>query len=457
MKSWLTAALDYVPRWIDYQMRLSEQPGCSISIAHRGTVVFEQAYGYASLASGEALTPRHRLRVASHSKTFTAAGIMKLREADKVRLDDPVGGYVDGLHPKIARATVGQLLSHSAGIIRDGLDAGQWQDRRPYLDEAELRAALTDAPIIPASTRFKYSNHGFGLLGLVIEAVSGMPYRDWIRRTIVVPSKLAETEPDMPLPDGAVMGRGHTGKLPLGRRLVVPGTNDTRALSAATGFVSTASDLVRFFASLDPAARHSVLSPESRREMIRRQWSDAHSSLPRHYGLGVILGTIGDWEWFGHSGGFQSCISRTTVIPGKDLAVSILTNAVDGYAHPWSDGVLQILRGYESRGAPTKRTEDWCGRWWTLWGPIDLVPMKDHVLLCAPGLMNPLMDAGEIAVTGDDTGTIRLAGGFASHGEQAKLVRDGDGKVVELVLGGSRLLPEEAIAAELESRYGKNT
>jgi len=316
MKSWLTAALDYVPRWIDYQMRLSEQPGCSISIAHRGKVVLEQAFGYASLASGEALTPRHRLRVASHSKTFTAAGIMKLREADKLRLDDPVGRYVDGLHPKIARATVGQLLSHSAGIIRDGLDAGQWQDRRPYLDEAELRAALTEAPIIPASTRFKYSNHGFGLLGLVIEAVTGMPYRDWIRRSIVVPSKLAETEPDMPLPDGAVLGRGHTGKLPLGRRVVVPGTNDTRALGSATGFVSTASDLVRFFASLDPAARRSVLSPESRREMIRRQWSDAHSSLPRHYGLGVILGDLGDWEWFGHSGGFQSCISRTTVIPG---------------------------------------------------------------------------------------------------------------------------------------------
>ena len=456
MKSWLTAALDYVPRWIDYQMRLSEQPGCSISIAHRGKVVLEQAFGYASLASGEALTPRHRLRVASHSKTFTAAGIMKLREADKLRLDDPVGRYIDGLHPKIARATVGQLLSHSAGIIRDGLDAGQWQDRRPYLDEAELRAALTEPPIIPASTRFKYSNHGFGLLGLVIEAVTGMPYRDWIRRTIVVPSKLAETEPDMPLPDGAVMGRGHTGKLPLGRRIVVPGTNDTRALSSATGFVSTASDLVRFFASLDPAARRSVLSPESRREMIRRQWSDAHSSLPRHYGLGVILGDLGDWEWFGHSGGFQSCISRTTVIPGKDLAVSILTNAVDGYAHPWSDGVLHILRGFESRGAPTRRTEDWCGRWWTLWGPIDLVPVKDHVLLCAPGMMNPMMDAAEIAVTGDDTGTIRLAGGFANHGEQAKLVRGGNGKVVELVLGGNRLIPEEAIAAELEGRYGKN-
>lgn len=454
MKTWLNAALDYIPRWIEHQMRLSEQPGCAIAVAHRGTVVLEQAFGVADLATGEPLTPRHRLRVASHSKSFTAAGILKLREADRLRLDDPVGRYVNGLHPKVAAATIAQLMSHSAGLIRDGLDAGQWQDRRPYLDATELRAALAEPPILPASTRFKYSNHGFGLLGLVIESVTGKPYRDWIRRTIVAPSGLTETAPDMPPAEGGPMGHGHTGKLPLGRRLVVPGTNDTRALSSATGFVSTAGNLARFFASLDPAAKRSVLSPDSRREMIRRQWSDPHSSLERHYGLGLILGKTGDWEWFGHSGGFQSCISRTTVVPGRDLTVSVLTNAVDGFAHAWSDGILQILRGFEKRGAPTERTRDWAGRWWTLWGPVDLVPVRDHVLLCGPGMFNPMMDAAEIAVTGDDAGTIRLAGGFANHGEGARLVRGADGRVSEVRLGGTRLLPEAAVAAELAERYG---
>lgn len=454
MQGWLKAALDYIPSWIGHQMRLCEQPGCAIAVAHRGKVVLEQAFGHANLATGEVLTPRHRFRVASHSKSFTAAGILKLREADRLRLDDPVGRYVAGLHPAVAAATLGQVLSHSAGLIRDGTDAGQWQDRRPYLDEAELRAALAEAPVLPASTRFKYSNHGFGLLGLVIEAVTGKPYRDWIRRTIVERAGLEETVPDMPAPAGAPMVSGHSGKLPLGRRLVVPGTNDTRALSSATGFVSTAGDLARFFSSLDPAAQRSVLKPESRREMVRRQWSDPHSSLDRHYGLGLMLGTVGDWEWFGHGGGFQSCISRTAVLPGRDLAVSILTNAVDGYAHQWSDGVIQILRGFEERGAPTDRTRDWRGRWWTLWGPVDLVPVRNHVLVCAPGQFNPFLDTSEIAVTGPDTGTIRLAGGFANHGEAARLVRGGDGRIAEVWLGGSRLLPESAIAAELVQRYG---
>lgn len=454
MQGWLKAALDYVPRWLEHQVRLSEQPGCAVAVAHRGKVVLEQAFGAANLATGEALTPRHRFRVASHSKSFTAAGILRLREAGRVGLDDPVGRHVGGLHPKVAKATVAQLLSHSAGLIRDGLDAGQWQDRRPFLDEAELRAALAEPPVLPGSARFKYSNHGFGLLGLVIESVTGKPYREWIAREVVARAGLEETVPDMPVPAGAPMASGHTGRLPLGRRLVVPGDNDTRALSSATGFVSTAGDLARFFGSLDPAARCRVLNADSRREMTRRQWHDPHSSLGRHYGLGLTIGRVGDWDWFGHGGGFQSCISRTAVLPGRELAVSILTNAVDGWAHAWSDGVIQILRTLERRGGPTARTADWTGRWWSMWAVADLVPVRDRVLIGLPNLLNPFMDASEITVTARDRGTISLAGGFANHGEGTALNRHAEGRVTSVQIGGTAFLPEAEIAAELDRRYG---
>ena len=110
-------------------------------------------FGVANLATGEALTPSHRFRVASHSKTFTATAIMKLVEAGRLRLDDTAGTYVRGLHKAVGRATLRELLSHTGGIIRDGTDAGQWQDRRPFLNEKDLRAALAEAPILPTPTR----------------------------------------------------------------------------------------------------------------------------------------------------------------------------------------------------------------------------------------------------------------------------------------------------------------
>ena len=454
MDAWLKAAVDYIPSWLDYQMRQTGQPGCVIAIAHKGRIVLEKAFGVADVSTGRALTPRHRLRAASHSKSFTAAGVMKLREAGVLRLDDPAGRYVDGLHPTVAETTLTQLLSHSAGMIRDGAAAGQFLDRRPFVNERELRATLAEPLTIEPSTRFKYSNHAFGLVGLVMEAVTGEPYREWIAREIVAPSGLRETSPDAPAPGRAPAARGHTRKLPLGCRLVVPGDNPTHAIAPAGGFVSTAADLSLFFASLDPAAKRSVLSPASRRDMIRKQWRDEHGSMSGHYGLGIMRGQVGEWEWFGHAGGFQSCLSRTIVLPGRDISVSILTNALDGPAWAWSDAAIHILQTFEKRGAPSAQTRDWAGRWWSMWRTIDLIPMRDHVLVDDPGLTVPFIDSSEIAVTEGDTGTIRLAPGIANFGEEARLVRGKDGRIREVWVGGTKYLPERRLASELKRRYG---
>jgi CubicO group peptidase (beta-lactamase class C family) len=103
MDRWLQAALDYIPSYLDYQLRMQHHPGCVIAVAQRGKVVSEHALGFANLATGEPLTPRHRFRIASHSKSFTAAGLMKLRDQDRVHLDARVGDYVKGLHAKSAR------------------------------------------------------------------------------------------------------------------------------------------------------------------------------------------------------------------------------------------------------------------------------------------------------------------------------------------------------------------
>jgi CubicO group peptidase (beta-lactamase class C family) len=455
MTPWLKAALDYVPRWIEFQMRMTERPGCAVAVVHRGRVVLDAAFGHADAIAGVRLTPRHRFRVASHSKSFTAAGIMKLREQNKLRLDDRVGQYVDRLHPSIAEVTIAQLLSHSAGLIRDGFDAGQWLDRRPFADADKIRADLADGPVIEPNTRFKYSNHGYALAGFVIEAIAGEPYTSWIRRAIVEPAGLAETEPEVGLPHGQPLAAGHSAKMPLGRRLIVPGDNPTHALAPATGFVSTAADLARFFNQLSPAAKTSVLSLASRREMIRRQWREPHSSLGRHYGLGILGGTLGSWDWFGHTGGFQGFITRTATVPAHELTVSVLTNAMDGLAHEWVDGTLHILRGFAERGAPSGRLGDWNGRWWTPARTVDLVAVGDRVLVAAPGLTNPFMDASEIIATGRDRGHIALAGGFASHGEAVHRVRGSNGRAGALWLAGTEMLEERALCRRMEARYDR--
>jgi CubicO group peptidase (beta-lactamase class C family) len=451
MEAWQQSAIDYIRSWIEFQVRASQQPGCVVAIAHRGKVVAEYAFGSANLATGEKLTPRHRFRIASHSKSFTAAGIMKLREARKLRLDDPVGQYVKGLHPRVAETTIGQILSHSAGLVRDGTAADQFSDSRPFLSTEELIADLKSPPVIEPNSRFKYSNHGFGLLGLVIEAITGEPYRGWIEREIVDAAGLRETQSDK----GKPFARGHSPRLPVGRRLVIPGDNIVNAIVPAGGFVSTAADVARFFAQLAPNAKRSVLSAGSRREMIRKHWRNPHASLEGYYGLGIMSGTMGGWDWFGHSGGLQGYISRTSVIPACDLTISIMTNATDGWAGFWLDGAMHILRAFAKHGAPKRRVRDWKGRWWSAWGAVDLVPAGNIVLIAVPNAFNPFMDASEIEVTGRDTGRISLAAGYSSHGEAVRRVRNKAGKVTDVQLAGGKMRSEKAVAAEMERRYGR--
>ena len=456
------AALPYLQPWLQHQLRISEQPGVSVAVAHQGRVLLSFALGQGG--DGTKLTPRHRFRVASHSKTFTAVAVLKLREQGRLKLDDAVGAYVPGLPPEVAAATLTQLLSHTAGLVRDGFDAGQWSDRRPFLDEAALREDLARGAVLPANTRFKYSNHGYGLLGLVIEAVTGEPYTAWVQREVVQAAGLKDTVPDAPqLADKAPFAQGHSAKWPLGRRVGIPGRNPTNVLAAATGFISTASDLACFFASLAPEAAESVLTPASRRELVRRQWRDPYGTVERWYGLGTLSGSTpgggAAWEHFGHTGGFQGTLTRTVCVPAQGLSLSILTNAADGMAGVWVDGALQLLRTAAEHGAPSAAAAGWGGRWWSLWGASDLLPLGGRVFVANPGLTNPLLDAPQIepasAVDANTRhGRFVQAGGFASFGETARLEHDARGRAQALWLGGTRLQTEAQAAKELARRYG---
>jgi CubicO group peptidase (beta-lactamase class C family) len=456
MDKWLSSALEYLPTWLEHQIESTQQPGCLLAVVHRGGVVLERAYGKADLATGEPLTSRHRFRIASHSKSFTASGIMMLREQGRLRLDDPVGRYVRGLNGQTAAVTIAQLLSHSGGLTRDGLDSGQFDGRRAFLDVDELFADLAVGPVIDAGLRLKYSNHGYALLGLVIASITGEPYVRWMEREVIAAAGLRETNPDMPLKRDTPFARGHTAHAPIGRRLVVPGDYNEAAITPAGGFVSTAADTALFFNQLSPKAQNSLLSTASRREMVRQHWRNPHASLEGYYGLGIQSGAIGGWSWFGHSGGLLGYVSRTVTLPDRDLTLSIFSNSADGWAGFWMDGAVNVLRTFAQNGPPTRRVSDWTGRWWSAWGAFDFVPLGNKVLVALPIMGNhPFLDASEIEITGRDVGRVMLAGGYGSHGEEVRRVRDGKGKVVEVWFGSGRHVSRAQTVAELTRRYAK--
>jgi hypothetical protein len=189
--------------------------------------------------------------------------------------------------------------------------------------------------------------------------------------------------------------------------------------------------------------------------MSRRHWRNPMTAPEQHYGLGTISGSLDGWDWFGHSGGLQGYISRTCVYPAQDLTVCVLTNAIDGWAHPWLDGIVNILQAFERDGPPTRKVQGWNGRWWSLWTALDLVPLGSKVLALAPGFIAPMTNAPELEITGRSTGRIAKAPGFGSHGEPVSCVRAKSGRMTALQIAGTKFLPADKVAREIAARYDK--
>ncbi|MEE3099037.1 MAG: serine hydrolase domain-containing protein, partial [Pseudomonadota bacterium] len=441
LPDWLAPALDYAERWLEIQRRHSGFAGVSFAAAHRGALVREAAWGVADLGTGEPLTPRHRFRMASHSKTFCAAAVMRLVEAGRLGLDDPASAHVPGLHPEVGAATVAQLLSHAAGLTRDGPDAGQFDDSRPYLDRAALLADLAGPRALPAGLRAKYSNHGFGLLGLIAEAVSGRPWAALLTETVIAPAGLEETSPDFDPDDARPFARGHSGPWPHGTRRVIPAENLCDAMAPAAGVTSTPADLARFFGALDPAAPSGGPGPLARRAMTAPASRDPHAARPLRFGLGLMLTDLAGERSFGHSGRFQGVCSQTAVLPDRGVSVSVAINAADASSEAVLSGVVHILGHFADQGAPAPGLRDWDGRWWSLGGPVDTVAAGTRIHAVPPLAPFPFAERSEFAPEGPDLARVVRAAATGSYGEAVTRLREG-GRAVGLRVGGFRLRAE---------------
>ena len=133
--AWLAPALDYVQDWLAFQVERYKQPGCTVAIARGPELVAEYAFGQANLRTGERLDAAAPPPPSpSHTKTFTASGVLLLREQGRLGLDDAIGHHVHGLHKDVARpgsARRRAALARRGLDAPDGADSGQFQDRPP--------------------------------------------------------------------------------------------------------------------------------------------------------------------------------------------------------------------------------------------------------------------------------------------------------------------------------------
>jgi D-alanyl-D-alanine carboxypeptidase len=274
----LQQAAGAIDGYVSEQQRVKDIPGIVVAFGHSNEILLSKAYGRADIEHGIDMTPDHAFRIASHSKMFTATACMLLLQAGKLRLDDRLEGYVDGLPEGVGQATIRQTLNHAAGIIRDGYDSDYWHLEYPFPDSMGVKRLAKE--ILQPNESFKYSNIGYSLVGLAIEKASGVSYQQYVREAIIERLGLGHTGPDTD--DGVTKSlvTGYTGRQFPFRRMPIPDV-PTGAMAAATGFYSTAEDLLRF-ARAHFLGNEELLTDASKREMQQPYWEVREAEM--HYG-----------------------------------------------------------------------------------------------------------------------------------------------------------------------------
>ena len=295
-------------------------PGVAVLIARGDRIIYRTARGDADIELGVPLRPEQVFRIASVTKTFTAALMLKLAEQGQLSLDDPLSHYLPDF-PNAAGITLRQLLTHSAGIS-DKAVLGQPGFGRRDVDTATLVAEIAKRPpaFAPGSAQ-SYSNAGFILLGAVIEKVTGQPWHAALHDRLLAPLGLKHT--GYGIAATVIPGRvaGYTTDNP--DHQVRNAAFISATIPAAAGaLVSTLDDLRLWMRAL---AGGRVIGEASYRQMIAPVAPGG--IMPSHpYGMGMYVWHVRGETMIGHTGQIDGFASIMAYLPSSDVTIVALGN-----------------------------------------------------------------------------------------------------------------------------------
>ena len=322
---WLSnARADEVDDYVAAFIKTQNIPGLSIAVVRDGKLVKTAGYGFANLELDSPATPETAYEIGSITKQFTAEAVMLLVQDGKLRLDDTLAQYLDGLPPAWQALTLRQLLTHTSGL-KDWEADGLLSFHREYTD-AEFIAAMAPYPLdFKPGERWSYTNTAYPLLGMVITRASGKPYDQFVAEGIFKPLAMTATRFSHPQEivahraSGYVEEAGHLRKGELLRpRLVEPNG----------GILASVLELAKWERVFDSDVLLSRASLDEIQAPVRLGDGTTFKS-----GLGIFVDQIRGHRLIVHNGatpgGFSSVLYH---YPDDKLTVIVLCNIDRGDA-----------------------------------------------------------------------------------------------------------------------------
>ncbi len=311
---------DKITNYLDKKASDDEFSGAVI-LTHKNKVVFSQGYGLANKQSKRKIAIDTPINLGSMNKMFTGVSVMQLVEKGRLNLQDKVKKYLPKYPNKKVRnrVTIHQLLTHTSGL------GVYWNDKfqrnknnlKSTQDFADLFS--TDPIRIKPGVRFNYSNNGPVVLGLIIEAVTGMSYYQYVDKNIYQKSGMIHSSH---FSKNEQQSHKATGYM-LDEQGVFSVSNlDSlgRIGSAAGGGYSSANDMINFARKLFDG---SLLNDASREIMLKGKVPLKGESS---YGYLFADNIIHGQRFVGHNGNAPGISAQLSIFPELGYTLVVLSN-----------------------------------------------------------------------------------------------------------------------------------
>lgn len=450
MEQSIAHAASFLDSWLAYRAAYAHDVvGYSVAVLYKGKMVFSRAYGLADIQAATPMTTQHLFNMASQTKMMTAALCLQLSEQGRLKLDEPASDYTSWLRehrdPAFRKITIRHLLSHTSGLPREGQKADFWLFKTQFPTRAQFKQAVLQTPLIfSPGTHVKYSNMGYGILGSVLEEITGKPFTHLVNNSFIKPLKL-NAAPDYSqklshkIPTGYSLPHHHN-RTPLRPRL------NTRAMAPATGLYATPEAMCRFVAEFFNG-NERILNATSKKEMRKKQ-----SSLRSGYDEGIAFGLgqeiqfVNDKRLTGHTGHAGCHTSATFFDPKKRLAIAVAANAKDSAVTSMARGIWGILDYFMQHEKKSRdvllNSRPFSARLINETSTVEIVHVGEKIVIIDPDDWEPFGWCEELTKVDERTLRFITPGSAYNEGELLRYAFGQDGRAESVNLAGFTLRPE---------------
>lgn len=323
-----------------YNVEVKKGFNGSVLVAKNGKILYERYYGVANKPKNITLDPTASSQLASTSKPFTATAVLWLHENKLLDINKPVATYLkDFPYPNI---TVKMLLDQRSGLPNyTKMGNVVWKSNQPMYNEDLYSYFLKAKPKLyfTSDTKFNYSNTNYAFLALIIEHVSGMSYKEFLKELIFKPLGMNNTFVFDPADEStyaqnvAVSYRANYS--------IFPNTYED-GIYGDKGIYSTIQDMYKWDQSF---YKNYILNNKT--QALSHQGYSSEAKGLKNYGLGWRTNELGPaYKLIYHNGwwhGNNTVFYR--VIPDK-ITIIVLGNKYNQAIYQHGKKVLEIMQRY---------------------------------------------------------------------------------------------------------------